>query len=201
MKGFGNRVTLLLFVMAVVVIVDFKRNRKSASKHKEYGFILFAGMIGAVIGMLNDLITSGISPDYFIYGKDLECGSNLQWRAGIFGAQEGISAGIIGGAICLFATSQKSGYSPETMRFLLRGLWMPSMGAVVAGFALPLIAGTVDPFRLSKQLDSFLGSEKIDEFLHAWWIHIGLYIGLVFGIAALIWRTRSQSRNWPATIS
>jgi hypothetical protein len=192
MNDFANRVFLLLGLMAVVVLVDFKRHGRSASKHREYRFILIAGFIGGLAGLGNDMITSSISPEYFVFGKGLEPGKDLRWRAGIFGVKEGLSAGIIGGAICLFATAQERGFSTQRMRWLLGKLWMPLASAVLVAVALPLIAGKFDPLHLSNELNSFLSTEQIARFLWVWWIHCGLYAGLAVGLAVMIAQARRQ---------
>ncbi len=192
MPNFANRLILLLGLMAVVSIVDFKRHGRSASKHREYGFILIAGFIGGLAGLGNDMITSAISPEYFVFGKGLEPGEDLRWRAGIFGVKEGLSAGIIGGAICLFATAQERGFSMQRMRCLLGKLWMPLAGAASFAVTLPLIAGKFDPIHLSDELNSFLGTGQIARFLQVWWIHCGLYSGLVAGLVVMIEQARRQ---------
>jgi hypothetical protein len=193
--NFTNRVLLLLALMAIVTIVDFKQKGREASKYREYGFILIAGAVGALLGFVNDLITSSISPDYFVFGKGLDSGDGLRWRAGIFGAKEGLSAGIIAGAVCLFATAQKTSLSPAQLRSLLARLWMPLAGAVLAGLTLPLAAGAFDPFHLAAKLESFLNGNQIRRFLRVWWIYTGLYAGLTLGLAAMIARTRRDRRR------
>jgi uncharacterized membrane protein YfcA len=63
------RVALLLFLMSVVAAIDWGRNRQGATRWKEYGFVIVSGVVGALFGLLNDLITSSISPEYFLFGK------------------------------------------------------------------------------------------------------------------------------------
>jgi hypothetical protein len=183
---FYYRVALLVGLMAVVAGVDFWRHGREASKHREYGFVLIAGMAGAVVGFVNDCITSSISPEYFILGKGLAAGNDLRWRAGEYGLKAGLSAGIIGGAVCLFAATRKRRFSPERAGRMLRLLWMPVVGAVVVGLALPVFAGAWDPAGLSARLDSVLKSEQIARFRRVWWIHTGLYAGLLAGLVAII---------------
>jgi hypothetical protein len=184
---------LLLGLMAVVAGVDFWRNRAQAAKYREYGFVLIAGIAGALLGWANDLITSSISPEYFTLGKALEEGGDLRWRAGVFGLKEGFSAGIIGGAICLFACARKSALSPARARCLVGGLWMPLTGAVFMGLALPRIAGRFDPLGFSANLNSLLNADQLSRFRQVWWIHTGLYAGTIIGLAAMILRRKEIS--------
>ncbi|MGA2175286.1 MAG: hypothetical protein ABSH38_09925 [Verrucomicrobiota bacterium] len=190
---FLNRVLLLLGLMAVVAGVDFWRNRARGAKYREYAFVLIAGVAGALLGWANDLITSSISPDYFTLGKGLAEGGDLRWRAGVFGLKEGFSAGIIGGAVCLFACAGKSPMSPAQARRLLGALWMPLTGAVLMGVALPRIAGRFDPLGFSADLNSLLNADQLARFRQVWWTHTGLYAGTIIGLAAMILRRKQFS--------
>jgi hypothetical protein len=162
--SFFYRVALLLGLMAIAVAADFWRHGREAERHREYGFIWIAGILGGLVGFANDCATSSISPDYFILGKGLEPGNNLRLRAGMYAFKTGLSAGIIGGAVCLFARAGKSRFSTEQMRRLLQALWMPAVGAVLLGFALPIFAGRFDPLGLSASLNSLLTADQIIRF-------------------------------------
>ena len=191
---FLYRVVLLLGLMAMAVAVDFWRNGRKAAKYREYGFIWISGIIGGTVGFANDCATSSISPAYFVLGKGLEPGNELRWRAGMFGFKAGLSAGIIGGAVCLFACARKPGLSTAQMRELLRALWMPLTGAVLLSLTLPIIAGRFDPIGLSARLDSLLRTDQIVLFRKVWWMHTGLYAGLALGLAAMIIRVRKRAK-------
>jgi hypothetical protein len=178
--------------MMIVAAVDVWRNRAQAAKYREYAFVLIAGIAGGLLGLANDLITSSISPEYFTLGKGLAEGGDLRWRAGLFGLKEGLSAGIIGGAVCLFACARKRSLTAAQARRLLGGLWMPLSGAVLIGLALPRLAGRLDPLGISASLSSLLNADQIIRFRQVWWTHTGLYAGTVTGLAALIMRRREK---------
>lgn len=190
---FSYRVALLLGLMAVAAAVDFWRRGKEASKYREYAFILIAGLLGGLVGFANDCVTSSISQDYFILGKGLEPGNDLRWRAGIFGFKAGLSAGIIGGAVCLFVRTRNSRFTTEQMKGLLRTLWIPVLGAVLLGLALPIIASQFDPLGLSVSLNSLLDADQILRFRRVWWIHTGIYAGLAVGLVGMIFRKKTQA--------
>jgi hypothetical protein len=194
-NAFSYRVALLLGLMLVASLVDLFRNGARAVKFREYGFVIIAGALGAIVGFVNDLITSSISPDYFILGKGLEEGPDLRLQAGLFGMRVGFSAGVIGGAVCLYASRRKSAYPPAKFSRLLRLLWMPVAGAILFGIALPLALSKFDPARFSSQLDSMLIAGKIDRFLQVWWIHVGLYTGMVIGLTAMILRAVKERKR------
>lgn len=181
--------------MLIVSLVDLYRNGSRAAKFREYSFVVITGAIGAAVGLVNDLITSSLSPDYFILGKGLEDGPNLRVQAGVFGLKVGFSAGVIGGAICLYASRRKSVYPPIKCSRLLRMLWMPVIGAILCGIALPLGFSKFDPARFSAQLETLLDSGKITRFRQVWWTHIGLYAGMVIGLTAMLFRAVKERQN------
>lgn len=164
-------------------------------KFREYGFVIITGVVGAMIGFVNDLITSSISPDYFILGKGLEESPDLRIQAGLFGLRVGFSAGVIGGAVCLYASRRESAHPPATFSRLLRLLWMPVAGAILGGIALPLGFSKFDPARFSGQLDTLLSAGRISRFRQVWWTHVGLYAGMVVGLAAMILRAAKERKN------
>jgi hypothetical protein len=189
---FWYRVALLIGLMMVAAAFDFWRHGKEAARYREYGFILIAGIVGGCVGFANDFLTSSISPDYFTLGKGLETGDDLRWRAGVYGFKAGLSAGIIGGAVCLVARPRNIGFSTAQMRRLLQALWLPVVGAVLVGLVLPLLASGSDPIGLSARLDTLLNADQIAQFRRVWWIHTGLYAGLAIGLAAMIIRQRGE---------
>jgi hypothetical protein len=197
LPGFSWRIAVLVVLMLVVSLVDVYRHGAKATRFREYGFILFAGLLGGVVGMVNDLITSSISPEYFIWGKGLEEGGQLRLEAVAFGLQEGFSAGVIGGAICLFATQRKSEPLAGKFSGLFRSLWMPVAGTICCAIVLPVVASRFDPAHFVAQLNTVLNAEKIDRFREVWWIHIGLYAGLVIGLTAMIRRIVHGRKSVP----
>lgn len=198
---FAYRIVLLLGLMVVVSVVDFCRKGAQAEKFREYGFIILTGAVGAVVGFLNDSITSSISPEYFTLGKGLEEGPNLRTQAALFGLQVGFSAGVIGGAVCLYASRRKSAYPAIKCSWLLRMLWMPVAGAILCGVALPLGVSKFDPARFAAQLEPLLDAGKINRFREVWWTHIGLYAGMVIGVAAMVRRATQERKNLAARVA
>lgn len=197
-SSFCYRVALLLGLMAIVAGVDFYRNGVKSIKFREYGFVLVAGLLGAIVGAANDFMTSNYSPEYFVWGKGLLDNANLRRDATLLGLRVGFSAGIIGGAICLFACRGKSAHPPATFSSMFGNLWMPVAGAIVGGIVIPVLFSKIDPARFSLHLD-FLGPLRLDRFRRVWWINTGLYAGLLLGLGAMILDLRKKkSRISPA---
>lgn len=197
-NSFAYRVALLLGLMTVISLADLYRNGRKALKFREYGFVLIAGVLGAVVGFCNDLITSSISPDYFILGKGLDDGPGLRLQAGLLGLRVGFSAGIIGGAVCLYATQRKTAYPPAKFSRLLLFLWMPLAAAVLCGILVPILLSRFDPAHLAAQLGSMIDTTRIERFLQVWWIHIGLYTGMIIGLAAMMLRLGKERKSLAA---
>lgn len=189
---FPYRVALLLGLMTVAAAVDYWRRGSEAQRYREYGFICIAGVLGGLVGFANDYVTCSISPDYFTLGKGLEAGDGLRWRAAAYGLKAGLTAGIIGGAVCMFVRPANPPFSLEQMRAWLKALWIPVAGAILLGLVLPIVAAGWDPLRLSASLESLLNGEQIDRFRRVWWIHLGLYAGLAIGLAVMILRRKGE---------
>ena len=171
--------------------VDVWRHGKHAVRPREYLFICAAALVGGVVGFRNDWITVTISPDYFITGKGLEGGAGIRWKAGELGFQSGLSAGAIGGALCLFLRPKRLGFSWSQCVGLLRRLWIPVVAAIVSGVLLPIFAGHADPMKFSSSLTPLLSPAELAKFTEVWWIHTGLYAGMGIGLLAVIiqqWR-------------
>ena len=195
---FSYRAGLLAVLMAVAAGVDFWRHGRSAARYKEYLFIWLAGFIGCVMGGVNDLITSSISPEYFSLGKGLPGGEALNLRAAIYGLKEGLSAGVIAGAVCVYVARGKAAVPPLCFGGMLRLLWMPAAGAVVGAVLLPLIARHFDPAGLAARLDGIIAAEPILRFRRVWWIHTGLYSGAVAGLLDMVLAVWKLRRTAPA---
>jgi hypothetical protein len=193
------RIALLLLLMSLVAAIDWLRNRQNATKWKEYGFVVVSGIVGTLFGLLNDLITSSISPEYFIFGKGLDPGDGLTLRASILGMEAGFSAGAIAGAICLYVSTRKSRHPPLGYRRLLGFLWRPVALTATTAIILAIIFRHLDPFGFSAELEGLVDSQQIHRFLTVWWIHSGLYFGLLVSVVWIIkdigkLRKRPQAR-------
>jgi hypothetical protein len=192
---FTGRILALLLVAGVLSALDFRRNGRQSTAWQEYGLIILAGVLGAVVGAANDSITSGISPEYFIYGKGLTQGPHLRLDAIRYGAQVGFSGGGVAGALLVYLGRRKSKTPPLLCGFLLRQLWMPAAGAILGGFALYLTEPRLDPFHLVDQTKSVVPAERFPAFLRVWWIHCGVYAGLLLGVSVIVARIQKCRRQ------
>ena len=179
------RILVLITVIAVIVAVDWHRHGPRATKPREYGFVILTGIVGSLFGLFNDLLTSSISPDYFIFGKGLAPGNGFTMGVAILGMKAGFSAGAIAGAICLFASTRK-GNRAVPFHNLLGLVWKPVVLAVATAFTLALFFRQLDPLDFSGALAEVLDPQQICRFLMVWWIHLGLYLSLLVSVPWMV---------------
>ena len=96
----------------------------------------------------------------------------------------GFSAGAIAGAVCLYANTRNRRRPPLAYRRLLGFLWRPVAAAWATSSILALGFHTMDPLDFAAQLVGVLDSQETQRFITVWWIHTGIYLGL---IASIVW--------------
>ena len=136
---FGYRVLLLAFVFGVLAGYDVARHGRDATRWREY-LILFAGAgLGSLVGVLNDLATSRISPEYFAVGKGIAPGPEFTRRVLSLGTHAGFVAGALAAA-CLLMANNPSRRAPSLPqlpnRRLLRSIPWPLLGACGSGYTV-----------------------------------------------------------------
>jgi hypothetical protein len=198
---FWARAAFLAGLMTLAGALDWFRHGRAATRPREYAFIWFTGLIGCLIGGATDLITSSLSSEYFVLGKGLAAGEGLAWRATLFGFQEGLSAGVIAGAICVYVSRRKSKSPPLGFVELSGLICRPVVCAAAGAVLLPLVARDSDPAGVLRQfyttalalgLDEGVAAAQTRRCLQVWWIHTGLYAGLVAG---LVWVVVAVARR------
>lgn len=183
---FSDRLAVLAGLMALGALLDLSLHGRAATRYQEYTFVWFTGLLGCLAGATTDLITCSISPDYFRLGKGVSGGEGFAFRVAVFGIQEGLSAGVIAGALCLYVSRRKTKFAPLGYPELLGLLWMPVVCAFAGALLFPLVAGRSDPAGLALKMDGVLPAAQAPPFLRVWWIHTGLYCGLLAGVIWLI---------------
>jgi len=176
------RVAALVALMVAVAGVEIAIRGRNASRWKEYGFVLGAGLAAGLFGLANDLVTSSISPDYFVVGKGLPI-DTLRRSAGTLGFQAGFSAGAIAAAFCVYLATRRSRHPAFSMQRLAILSWRPFVLAVALAMLLPLLFSRFDPLGYEATLAPILTPPRIGRFIQVWWIHTGLYLGLLAGVA------------------
>jgi len=176
------RLAALLAIAAAIAWWDWRRHRQRATKWKEYGFLVSVALLGAIIGVANDTVTSRLSPEYFIYGKGIAPGPNFSKGVLELAFQAGLVAAFVGGAAYLFANNPKAGRPSLSYRQLYSLVKWPILGAIL----LATILGVGSKWFVGPQIDSEMtkvfGETKTIWFWRVWYIHLGLYSGLLIGV-------------------
>lgn len=176
-----NFVYRLLFLSALLLIwasIDY-RLKKAKGLHSErcteYAFLYCSAAIACVFGIANDLITSWISPEYFIFGKGIAAGEGFLLRVCALGAQAGCSAGFIAAAVMLCCRR------PHIKIFsFMKYIYIIIISAAITGC---IARYALSPWISSDFLSTLkLSAEREVHFIQAWSIHIGLYAGLLLSL-------------------
>jgi len=178
---FELRIGAFLALAALVAAIDLAFRRRAATRWREYLFLLAAASIGAVYGVINDRITSSISPEYFTLGKQIPSGSGFPAQVVRLGASAGFFGGAIAACALLYANNPHPRYNqlsyPRLARLALFPAALAFIGSILgAAIGYPGILGA-RAARLFPQLDS----ETAESFCRVWLIHVGLYLGLLLG--------------------
>jgi hypothetical protein len=195
-----QRVGILFAFLALVAAWDLARNRRLATKWREYSFLLAGGGLGALFGVANDLLTSRISPEYFVAGKGLEPGDGFLLRVCELGAYAGFVGGTIAACVLLFANSRSSespllGYS-DLVAITVRCLVFAAVAGLVAGIAAHLVRAE----QFAPDLELALTPETHHRFVVAWAAHAGVYSGLLAGVIGGVLRIRKKRRGSDANV-
>jgi hypothetical protein len=187
---------LTLFVIATVVAWwDWQRNRARATKWKEYLFLLLVMLLGAVMGVANDLVTSHLSPEYFIYGKGIIPGPGFRKGVLELATQAGLVAAFVGGAAYLFANNRRPGLPSLTYSRLGAYILWPLLSPVFFAVTLGLVSRWLVNARTDAEMTKFFGESKAIWFWRVWYIHLGLYAGLTLGVILGVINIRRARRR------
>jgi hypothetical protein len=186
---FTTRLSILVVLLSAVAAIDWWRYRSRATRWREYGFLLAAGLFGALFGVVNDHITATLSCEYFTIGKGLAPTDGFRFRVTGLGFQAGFGAGAIIGMSYLLANSGKRRPSLPIRR-LFRLVWPPVVAALLLAPVGSWIAYRFDPLRFTSLLDGMLSPAEISRFRAVWGIHLGLYAGGLLGTFLGILRLR-----------
>ncbi len=194
---FWSRLLLLLAVLALLASWDRWRHGGEARRAREYAFLLVCGALGAALGGALDQVSVRVSPEYFVYGKGLDAGSGLAWRAAALGAQAGFVAGLVAGGVLLLTNQPRPERPPLPAAAVLRVTLPWLLGAALLGEAAGALAAPLDPLGLHRDLDGLVEPAAQKAFLRVWGMHAGLYLGALTGLVVAAVRLRRRRRSSP----
>jgi hypothetical protein len=201
--GLSLRITLGALFFVTLALLDLRRARSRATRWREYLFILAAAGVAMAYGVVNDLITSRISWEYYAYGKGLAAAlgdreppdaRRLAWEAAKVGLKATWTVGLIAGVAVAMANNPRPGLPRLAYARLLRRMPMivliTAIGAAVVGTmgALGWLTTFSDDFRTMVRDNAW----RPYRFMAVFGIHLGGYVG---GILAITWAVCSVRRE------
>lgn len=203
------RIAVGICIFVVLAVVDYRRNRERATRWREYLFLLLCMIAAICYGIVNDLITSRISVEYFLFGKGVaeRVGADViahpelhRGRLDLEAIRIGTLAtwwmGLIVGTAILMTNSV--GRRPVLIRRRLVRL-LPMIAACAVGCAI--VGGVIGASgwlaRLSDEFALMVARDQMrpTRYMAVSGIHLGGYLGAFVGFVAacvLIWRRRGR---------
>jgi len=184
--------TAIFFMLAGIYLY---RNGPAARRWREYSVLIAAVLAALAYGTINDQVTVTISPEYFLYGKELYkiVGDNptmetLRWEAAKVGFKATWSAGLIFGVALLLANNPYRHWVQLRNRELM--LWIPVIVAMAA------ILGAVGGWlgyrgglaKFDSDFQDLLAADiyRPYRFMATWGVHLGGYVGGLIGTAIAV---------------
>lgn len=208
--GLLARVLIGIAIFTAFAVVDLCRHGRQAHRWREYLFLLVAVAAAMAYGIINDVITSSISWEYFYFGKGLDetLGQQvppnmpaLRWQAALIGLKATWTAGLIIGVALLIANNPR----PNRPQLPYRSLYRLLPLVILATAAFAAITGFAGYRGWLVGLSSDMQSIATDPlfrpapFMCVWGIHLGGYAGgAIATAAAVIWILRARRIASPA---
>ena len=182
MFGFGElgRIGLLFVVLATAAAIDRLRNRDS-TRWREYGFLVTFGLLGGAFGILNDLLTIRLSPEYFLHGKGIEAGPGFRTDVLRLGFHAGFLAGAVVAGVLLLANNPRPGRPSLGDARLARFATRPLFAALSIGVATMMLCLIWDPLGYATEFRGLIAEERLSHFRAVAGFHFGLYAGALLG--------------------
>jgi hypothetical protein len=203
--GLLTRIAAGCAIFLVLALVDLRRNGRSATRWREYLFLLACVLVALLYGIVNDQITTTISWEYFAYGKGVaeklpaaEPNSPAFRReVAKIGLMATWSVGLLIGVALLLANNPSKQMQPLSYwrLFAMLGviliitLSVAAIGAMLGwtGF----FAHVSQDFEEMLRLDQW----RPRHFMTVYGIHLGGYVGGILGTVIAVVLVRVMRRR------
>lgn len=168
------RIVCGVAIFALLGFYDRWKHPEDPRRTKEYLFLVLATGAAVCYGILNDLITSVLSPEYFRYGKGLAGeGYGFTRQVVILAIKASYGFGLLIGASYLMLNNPKQNVPQLSYSRLFRALLWPLCGAVL----LAVCCGVGGAFiHFFADLPRGMSNVRL--------IHMGSYAGALLGAIA-----------------
>jgi hypothetical protein len=208
------RIAVGVVILAIFAVSELReRGWRDARRWREYAFLVASVALAIAYGITNDLITSRISPEYFLFFKGAaervsnEAAANpalhrgeLDLQAIRIGTLATWSAGLIGAALLLTANSIGNWPRPS-LRRLARYVALMFALAIVGAVALGIIGYRGGLTWTSGDFAEMVANDEMrpHRLMCTYGIHLGGYLGallgLLIGIARVLIVRRRRARD------
>jgi hypothetical protein len=208
--GLAVRVAMGIAILSMLAIGDLRRNGHNATRWREYLFLLLCVVAALVYGIVNDLITSTISWEYFCYGKELYPAVvhdlppdpvKLHIAAMLIGMKATWTAGLIIGVALLVANNPRADRPQLAYGILSKMLLLIACAAILCACTMGIagrfgwLAWISSDFAELVRMDAM----RPARFIAVFGIHLGGYLGGITGtIAAVVATLSRRKRQAPA---
>jgi hypothetical protein len=193
--GLLTRILVGVAIFMTFAMIDLRKNGRVATRWREYSVLLTAVLAALVYGAINDQITVTISPEYFLYGKELahKIGDDppmpqLRWEAAKIGLKATWTVGLIFGVCLLLANNPFRSLPRLRNRQLMMYIPMILLIAALCGSVGGFLGyrGFLTRFNSDFQDMVAVNLYRPKRFMSAWGVHLGDYIGGMLGTLAAI---------------
>jgi hypothetical protein len=194
--GLVARIAIGGAIFAALAVADLLRHGRSARRWREYVFLLAVVAAAMGYGIANDWIASGISWEYFVYGKGVSMTARMPWAACLIGMKASFSAGLVVGVAMLMANNPREGRRQLRYRELFQ--WLAVVLAIaVTGAVVGAGVGWRGGWNwMSGDLAAIWreGMFRPRRFMAAYGMNLGGYAGAAVGtIAAVVGIVRRRA--------
>jgi hypothetical protein len=196
-SGLATRIAAGVIIFAILALIDFRRNGNQATRWREYAFLLLCVVAALAYGIVNDLITSTISWEYFSYGKGLwpdvlpdvpPDSLRLHLAACVVGMKATWTVGLMIGVALLLANNPRKDRPQLPLSALAKRLVWILIVTIIIALAFG-IAGDKGIFaHFSDDFAQMLRRNEMRprRFMTVFGIHLGGYVGGLIGLCGAV---------------
>lgn len=207
--GLAARILIGATIFAVLAVADLLSRGRSATRWREYLFLLVVVAAAMLFGALNDQISSRVSWEYFYFGKELAPvlgpatppdPAALHWAAAKIGMMATWSAGLLLGVVLLLMNNPRRDRPRLPYRRLFAKLPVILIVTVACGALGGILGYRGNLTWMSADFREMVttGLWRPQHFMCTYGIHLGDYIGGGIGTILAVWmiaRERAAMRR------